>query len=115
LNGGTFSEFAAPRKGGRRAKPSEMAADVHAAVEDADDFDPAPTLNMDDEMGTAGKAEIPGLYAIDRPSFAIAFCQVLESLDQISVIGIGLRSGPFLKAETPDVFQVSLSALGERR
>ncbi|MBP2550345.1 hypothetical protein J2858_003281 [Neorhizobium galegae] len=97
LNGGTFSEFAARRKGGAVAKTSEVTADVHAAVEDADDFDPAPTLNMNDEMGTAGKAQIPGLYAIDGSTFAIAFCQALESLDQISIVGIGLRSGPFFE------------------
>lgn len=36
MNGGTFSEFTAWRKGSNGAKPSEMAVDVHALVEDAE-------------------------------------------------------------------------------
>lgn len=90
----------------------QMPLHVHAPVENADNDKAGFGEAVEDEMGADRVLEIPR-SDIDRTSDLPACGQIVERIDDIAVIEIGLFRRPSLGRIAPNVFEIGSGAWRE--
>jgi hypothetical protein len=83
-----------------------MATDIHALVEDADNFNSLLSLRVDDKVGSTGETEIAALGDSQGSASLSSGLKIFECFDDRHVIAVGLVFRPTLPRISPYAFKI---------
>lgn len=94
----------------------KMRIDVHALVEDADDFDDSvPRQAVEDDVRTYGQLQIASVDVVNSAALPSALDDCAARSDDLAGVVFGLIVAPLLGGVPPDAFEVSAGRWREKK